>query len=391
LTEELTGDLDRLRAAGLWRMLRGISARDRARVQCEGRWLVDFSSNDYLGLASDVRIAAAARVSLETTSVGAAAARLVSGNHLVHDELESALARYKRSEAALLFSSGYMANVGAIPALVGRRDVIYADELNHASLIDGCRLSRAEVRIVPHRDVGALRSALAADSGKFRRRLLVVDAVFSMDGDLYPLDALVQAAREFNAWTYVDDAHGTGVLGREGRGSAEHWGVEGRVDVLMGTLGKALGVSGAFVAGSRVLIDFLLNRARSFIFSTGTSPALAAAVLESLRICEAEPWRRQGTRDNARAVREGLCALGHEIPGEPDGHVIPVVLKEPDVTMRVGAALAERGFLVGAIRPPTVPLGTARLRITVSASHEPSQIDGLLGALGGVLPRERGA
>ena len=387
LEDELRDELSLLQTAGLLRKLRRTANRNGAEVRCGDRTLIDFSSNDYLGLASDARIARAARDAIGADGVGAAAARLVSGNHHLHEQLENAIARFKRSEAALLFSSGYMANIGAIPALVGRRDVIYADELNHASLIDACRLSRAELRVIPHRDTAALAAAVSSDGGRFRRQLIVVDSVFSMDGDIYPLDSLVAIARDHGAWTYIDDAHGTGVLGATGRGAAEYWRVEGEVDVLMGTLGKALGVSGAFVAGSRALVEYLLNRARSFVFTTGTPPLLAAAAIEALSIVEAEPWRRERLRENARQLRCGLAALWREAAGEDDGHIVPLVLGDADITMRAGAELFERGFLVGAIRPPSVPMGGSRLRVTVSAAHDHGHIAGLLAALGEVLPR----
>ncbi|HET6764747.1 MAG TPA: 8-amino-7-oxononanoate synthase, partial [Longimicrobiaceae bacterium] len=293
----LTGEMAALERAGLRRALRPVASRSGAEVVLsDGRGAVDFSSNDYLGLAGDPRVAEAACAALHAHGTGAAAARLISGDHALHGELERELAALKGCQSALLFSSGYAANIGAIPALVGRGDAIYADALNHASLIDGCRLSRAEIRVFPHRDVTALDAMLRADAGRFRRRMIVVDAVFSMDGDLFPLYALVDVAREHGAWTYVDDAHGTGVLGATGRGSAEHWGVEGRLDVVMGTLGKALGTSGAFIAGSAILRDHLLNRARAFVFSTAPPPALSAATLAALRIARDEPWRRERLR-----------------------------------------------------------------------------------------------
>jgi 8-amino-7-oxononanoate synthase len=366
----LSSELDRLTESGLRRTLAAVDPTLR-----------DFASNDYLALAHDPRLARAATEALAHGPFGAGAARLISGTHPLHLELEAALASYKRTEAALLFGSGYLANIGAIPALVGPRDAIYADRLNHASLIDGCRLSRAEVRTFAHNDIAALADMLDADRGNFRRRLIVVDSVFSMDGDLAPLCEIVPLARTYDAWTYVDDAHGTGVLGREGRGAASHWGVDGQIDVLMGTLGKALGTSGAFVAGSRTLIDFLINRARSFIFTTATPPALAAATLEALRIAEAEPERRIRVRDAARRLRSGLAALGYPLDGPSDSHIIPVPIGDADRTMQVGAALGARGFLVGAVRPPTVPAGTSRLRLTVSAAHAPADIDALLAAL----------
>ena len=388
LDDALAAELGELERAGLRRSLRTVEKREGAVVSVDGRPAVDFSSNDYLGLAADPRIADAAARALREAGTGGAAARLISGNHPLHEALEAELARFKGTDAALLFSSGYAASTGALPALAGRGDALYSDALNHASLIDGCRLSRAALRVFPHLDIDALDAALDEDRGRFRRRWIVVDSVFSMDGDLFPLDRLVEVARRHGAWIYLDDAHGTGVLGAHGRGAAEHWGVEGEIDVTMGTLGKALGTAGAFVAGSRALRDLLLNRARSFVFTTATPPALAAAALEALRIARAEPWRRDRLRAAARRLREGLRSIGIAVDGEPDGHVVPVMIGGEDETMRAGNLLRERGFLVGAVRPPTVPPGTSRLRLTLSAAHTNAQIDALLAALADVLPRE---
>lgn len=383
----LRRDLAVLDRADLRRETHPVRARRGAAVSAAGRPAVDFSSNDYLGLAGDPRIASAIAAALDREGTGAAAARLISGTNELHEQLEAALARFKGTEAALLFGSGYAANTGAIPALASRGDVIYADALNHASLIDGCRLSRAEVKIFPHLDVERLDDMLRDDAERDGRRWIVVDAVFSMDGDLFPLDALVALAREHAAFTYVDDAHGTGLLGANGRGSAERWNVEHQVDVNMGTLGKALGTTGAFIAGSQPLRDWLLNRARAFVFTTAAPPAFAAGTLEALRIVEAEPWRRDQLRANARAIRDGLGLLGYEPTGEADGHIVPVIIREAAETARIGAALRERGLLVGAVRPPTVPLGSSRLRITASAAHTPEQIARLMEALRDLLPR----
>ncbi len=377
----LSQELAALAGAGLQRTLRALHAREGARIAHQTRGLRDFSSNDYLGLASDPRLADAAARALRTAGTGAAAARLISGHHELHAELERAIAQFTGAEATLLFPSGYMANVGAIPALVGRGDAIYSDVANHASLIDGCRLSRADLHVVPHADVAALERALERQRGKHRRRLIVIEGIYSMGGDLYPLDTLVPLARRHDAWIYLDDAHGMGVLGPSGRGSAEHWGVASGIDVTMGTLGKACGVAGAYVAGSRVLVDYLTNRARAFVYTTGSPPALAAAALAALGILAREPERRERLRANARHLRAGLAARGLGLAGPEDGHIVPVVIGASDVAMRVGAALDAAGFLVGAIRPPTVPDGTARLRITVSAAHDAAVIDALLDAL----------
>lgn len=383
---DLAARLAELERAGLRRVPRPAERREGAEVMIDGRSVIDFSSNDYLGIAADPRVAGAAAAALGEAGTGAGAARLISGTHPLHERLEREIADFKRAPAALLFASGYAANTGAIPALVGRGDAVYSDALNHASLIDGCRLSRAEPRIFPHRDLDALDRMLRDDAGRFARRMIVVDAVFSMDGDLFPLDRLAELARTHGAWTYVDDAHGTGVIGPNGRGTAEHFGVEDAIDVRMGTLGKALGTAGAFVAGSGRLREWLLNRARPFVFSTATPPALAAATLQALRIVREEPWRRERLRDNARRLRDGLASIGHNISGEPDGHIVPVLIGAVERTMRTGDALRERGFLTGAVRPPTVPPGGSRLRITLSAAHTAEQIDRLLDALRTELP-----
>lgn len=386
LDDALTRELETLSRAGLRRSMRSVERGEGAMINLDGRPVVDFSSNDYLGIANDPRVArAASDLLLQSNSTGSAAARLISGTHPVHLALERELARFKNAEAALLFASGYAANTGTIPAIVGRRDVIYADELNHASLIDATRLSRAEVRVFPHGDIAALRAMLQDDVGKFRRRLVVVDGVFSMDGDLFPLNELAPLAREFGAWTFVDDAHATGLLGAHGRGSAEHFGVEGEIDIVMGTLGKALGTAGAFVSGSATLIEYLMNRARAFIFTTAAPAAVAAATREALHIVQQEPWRRDRLAENTCRLRSGLRDMGHSAGGDPAGYIIPVMIGGAEQTSATGKALCAAGFLVGAVRPPTVPMGKSRLRITASAAHTPEQISGLLAALRSVL------
>lgn len=375
---KLQEHLDALESQGLRRSLRRIDRRSGALLHIGSRSYVDFASNDYLGLASDERIANAAADALHIDSTGFAAARSISGNHALHEELERSIASYKRTEAALLFTSGYAANLGAIPALIKRGDAVYTDKLNHASLIDGCRLSRAEVRIFPHRDIDALRRMMAMDTG-FRRKMIVVDSVFSMDGDLFPLDELVAVAREAGAWTYVDDAHATGVLGERGTGSLEHFGVEGDIDIVMGTLGKALGTAGAFIAGSKTLVQFLVNRARSFVFTTASPPAMAAATIEAIRIAQEESWRRVKLGTNAERLRSALAPIlpDHCFARSSSPHILPVIVGSSERVVQIGAELQNRGFMVGVVRPPSVPPGTARLRITSSALHTEEQIDAL--------------
>lgn len=385
LDHALSLELAALEEKGLRRVLRPLTDRRGARVREGDRVLVDFASNDYLGLASHPALAEAAARALVEAGTGAAAARLIAGHHELHATLERRLAEFLGTERALLFPAGYMANIGAIPSLVDRNDGIYSDVLNHASLIDGCRLSRAEVHRIPHGDPAALEQALARTGERYRRRLVVVEGLFSMDGDLYPLDVLVHLAERYDAWVYLDDAHAVGVLGPSGRGTVEHWGVAD-IPIRVGTLGKAFGTAGAFVAGSATLIDYLTNRARAFVYTTATPPALAAATLAALDVLVREPERRERVRTNARALRASLAAQGRSVPGPSDGHIVPVVLGSSEAVMAAGAALRDAGFLVGAVRPPTVPAGRGRLRITVSAAHTSEEIEGLLEALRRTLP-----
>jgi 8-amino-7-oxononanoate synthase len=385
MNDVLGDELQLLQAAGLRRAMRSVKQRNAGTVLLQGERIADFASNDYLGLAADARVARAASAVLQAEGTGAGAARLISGNHPIHESLERALSRFKSCERSLLFPSGYMVNMGVIPALVQEGDVIYSDSLNHASLIDGCRLSKATLRVFAHCDVAALTQMLHADRGQYRRALIVVEGVFSMDGDIFPLDGLVDVANRYGAWTYVDDAHGTGVCGATGAGAIEQCGVTGKIDVVVGTLGKSLGTSGAWVSGSNALVDFLISRARSFIFTTGTPPALAAAALEALRIAEVESWRREAVRDRSRRVRDRLRSAGHDITGSEDGHIIPVVIGDPNRTMAAVMEMRRRGFLIGGVRPPTVPVGTSRLRISVSAVHPLALVDSLAANLIDVL------
>jgi 8-amino-7-oxononanoate synthase len=381
LDDTLTAELSALRARGLERSLRTVGRRHGAAVETAKGPAVDFSSNDYLGLASDERLIAAATRALHEHGVGATASRLIGGNGPEHEALDLAIAEFFGAERALSFSSGYAANVGIIPALVGREDVIFADALNHASLIDGCRLSHATVHVYPHADADALESMLDARRASARRALIVTDGVFSMDGDNAPLARIVELAQRFDAWTYLDDAHAVGVIGEGGRGSASGAGIHGEVDVTVGTLGKAFGAAGAFAYGSAALCGYLLNRARSFVFSTGMLPAQAAAAREAIRIAGTEPERRERVLANARQLRAALRNVGVEPVGDDTAHIVPVLVGDAERTMQIGAALAERGFLIGAVRPPTVPEGTSRLRITVCAAHTDAQIRDLVGAL----------
>jgi 8-amino-7-oxononanoate synthase len=362
-----------------------VGRRDGAIVETERGLAVDFSSNDYLGLASDPRLADAATRAALDQGLGAGGSRLISGNNPEHEALEADVAAFFDAEAALTFSSGYAANVGIIPALVGREDAIFADALNHASLIDGCRLSRAAVHVYPHADAAALETLLARHRAGARRAVIVSDGVFSMDGDRAPLADLVDLARRFDAWSYIDDAHAVGVIGDRGRGTASAADRHGEVDVTIGTFGKSFGAAGAFVYGSSTLRAFLLNRARSFVFSTAVPPSQAAACRAGLRAAVDEPWRRDDVRANAGALRAQLGEQGIVVLGQDDAHILPIVIGDAERVVAVGRTLAESGFLVGAVRPPTVPDGSSRLRVTVSAAHTPAQIGELTHVLQRVL------
>ena len=385
LDDALQAGLDALRDRDLERSLRVVARHEGAVVDTKLGTAVDFSSNDYLGLATHPRLAEAATNAIKEFGIGSGASRLISGNNPEHVALESELADYFEAEQALTFASGYAANVGIIPALVGRGDAIFADTLNHASLIDGCRLSRATVHVYPHLDVGALATLLEEHRGAARRALIVTDGLFSMDGDRAPIADIVDLARQHDAWTYVDDAHAVGVLGVDGRGSASAARRLGEVDVTVGTLGKAFGVAGAFVYGSSTLIQYLMNRARSFIFSTAMMPAQAAAAREALRMIRFEPTHREKLLANAIRMTRMLHGAGIEAMGGAGAHIVPIMIGDAGEAVMVGSQLVTRGYLVGAVRPPTVPNGSSRLRITVSAAHTPLQIGGLAETLAGIL------
>jgi 8-amino-7-oxononanoate synthase len=377
LDQELAAELTRLEAAGLRRVLRPLASGSAAEVTIDGRPVLLLSSNNYLGLADHPRVVAASCEAIRRWGCGAGASRLISGHLDLHAEVEAQLAAFKGTEAALLFPSGYQANVGTIGALVGRGDHVFSDALNHASIIDGCRLSRASVHVYPHRDTRTLEGLLAT-TPRGGRRVIVTDSVFSMDGDRAPLRDLVALARAYHTSLFLDEAHAAGVLGPRGAGLAEEEGLADAVAVQMGTLGKALGGAGAYIAGSRALVDLVANRARSFVYTTGLAPAAVAAAGAALRVIAAEPeWRTRLLRTTAR-LRQGLAAAGLRTEG--DTHIIPVMLGDNALAVRFAEALLERGVLAHAIRPPTVPAGTARLRVTPMATHTDAQIDRALHA-----------
>ena len=381
------GTLAERQAQGLYRRPRLLECRDGVHARLEGRDCLVFCSNDYLGLADHPVISAALAQAASEVGTGSGAAHLISGHHREHEALESELADWVGRPRALLFSTGYMANMGVINALAEPGDTVYEDVLNHASLLDGGWLSRGRMQRYAHGDVAALDAALAQTSG---RALIATDAVFSMDGDLAPLPALAELAARREALLVVDDAHGFGVLGN-GPGSVAHFGLTpDQVPVYIGTLGKALGTFGAFVAGSETLIDYLIQRARTYIYTTAPPPALAAATRAALGLARQDAWRREHLVDLVTRFRDGARRLGLPLMAS-DTPIQPLWVGDAARAMALGAALLEAGYWVTPIRPPTVPPGTARLRITLTAAHTPGQVEGLLGALAHCLDAPAGA
>jgi 8-amino-7-oxononanoate synthase len=392
LLAALERDLAALAAAGLKRSRRTLESAPGARVVVDGRQLVAFASNDYLGLANHPDVVAAARDGAARWGTGAAASHLVCGHFAPHAALEAELAAFVgpcEEARALTFSSGYLANLAILTALAGRSDAVFADRLNHACLNDGALLSRAELVRYPHGDVAALARRLAASTAK--RKVIATDAVFSMDGDIAPLPALLSLAEEHDAWLVVDDAHGFGVLGdgaHGGRGTLAHFGLASERIVYMGTLGKAAGVAGAFVAAHRAVIETLLATARSYVFTTAAPPMLAEALRASLRVLARDHARRARLHELIGRFRDRMRATPWTLL--PSATPIqPVVVGDNATAMALAAALWDRGFWVPAIRPPTVPVGTARLRITLTAAHSDDDVDALADAFADLVPAFR--
>lgn len=371
-------ELRELEAANLMRSMRQVSGSQGREIAVDGRKVLNFSSNNYLGLADDARIVQAAEESLRREGFGSGASRLVCGNLCSHQQLEEAVARFKGAERCLFFTSGYMANVGIISALFNREDLIASDKLNHASIIDGILLSRAENKRYPHKDMAALEEILK-DGAKYRRRVIITDSVFSMDGDCAPLQEIVALARRYDTLIMIDEAHAFGVLGENGRGLAEHLGVENEIDIQMGTLSKAAGTFGAYCCGSSSLIELVLNRARSFVYTTGLPPSVAAAGCRAVEIMTQEPERRLQLLKNARYVYDGLKSLGFNTM-DSQTPIIPVVLGGAALCVEFSKRLMDRGIFVQAIRPPTVPVNTCRLRVTVMSTHTREDMDRLIAA-----------
>jgi 8-amino-7-oxononanoate synthase len=382
MTPDLDKALDRLRTAGLYRRRRVQGRPQQPESIVDGRPMLSFCSNDYLGLANHPEVIDALRRGAERWGVGSGAAHLVNGHSAAHHALEEELADFTGRPRALLFSTGYMANLGLVSALTGRGDTVWQDRLNHASLLDGALLSRATLRRYPHTDTAELDRLI----GDRDTRMIASDGVFSMDGDLAPLPALALIAKRADARLLVDDAHGLGVLGREGRGTLDHFGLDSeQVPILMGTLGKAFGTFGAFVAGSDALIEILIQRARSYIYTTATPPALAEATRTSLALARREDWRREYLQALIVRFRTGANQLGLPLSESPTP-IQPLIAGSSRQALAWAGELESRGILVGAIRPPTVPEGSARLRVCLSAAHTETMVDRLLDALAALHP-----
>jgi len=370
---EISERLQELEGLGLSRRLRQISGPQGPTVLLDGKPVLLLCSNNYLGLADHPRVREAAAEAAMRWGVGAGASRLVSGSMTIHRRLEERLAAFEHSEACLLFGSGYLANLGVIGALAGEGDVIFSDELNHASIVDGCRLSRAEVVVYRHRDIEHLDWCMRKHGERRAGRLIVTDSVFSMDGDIAPLAHIDELANIYEARIVVDEAHATGNVGPDGRGAVAAAGLEGEIDVVIGTLGKALGSYGAYACGSNEMIQYLINTARSMIFSTAPGPPAVAGALAALELLEERPHRVARLRSNARVLRTALAAEGFPV-AESEMHIIPLVVGDERAAMRLCQHAIELGVFAQAIRPPTVPAGTSRLRLTAMASHTPTEL-----------------
>jgi 8-amino-7-oxononanoate synthase len=375
--------LEKLRAEDRYRFLRRVETAQESRITLDGEPVLLFCSNNYLGLANHPDLRAAAREAVDRYGCGSGASRLISGNMSLHEELEERLARFKQYPACILFGSGYAANVGVLSSLMERGDIIFSDALNHASIIDGCRLSRADVRIYRHRDTEHLESLIRAATG-YRKRLIVTDTLFSMDGDLAPLPDLVGLARRHECLLMLDEAHAIGVMGSNGRGAAEHYGLGDAADISVGTLGKALGSFGAFAVCRPAVREFLVNHARSLIYSTSLPPPVLGAAAKALEILEAEPERRERLGENANRLAQGIRALGFSVP-EPVTPIQSVIMGEEAKAMSLCEQLLQRGVYAQGIRPPTVPPETSRIRFSLMATHTDEDIRVALDALASSL------
>lgn len=375
----ITQRLNELKEQGVYRKLAVLESPSGARSIINGKEVINLSSNNYLGLANNPRLKKAAMEALEKWGVGAGAVRTIIGTMSIHEELERKLAEFKHVEAVLVFQSGFTANAGAIPAVVDKGDVIISDELNHASIIDGCRLSRADVVRYKHSDMKDLERVINEVKDKYNTKLIITDGVFSMDGDIAKLPEIVELAEKYGCLTYVDDAHSSGVLGKSGRGSADHFGLHGRVDIQIGTLSKAIGVVGGYVAGNKNLIDWLNHRGRPFLFSTAAPPSVVAACLEAINILSESSELTDRLWDNARYLKNGLNKMGFNT-GKSETPITPVIAGEDRKAIELSKRLFEEGVFAQSIVFPTVPRDGARVRTIVTAAHTKKDLDDALNA-----------
>lgn len=378
----LGDDLHTLREQGLYRRLRVLDGEQKAHTSIDHRSVVNLSSNNYLGLTTHPKLRERALEAVRRLGVGSGSVRPLAGTMEIHMELERRLAAFKQTEAAVVFQSGFTANAGTVSSILGRDDVIISDELNHASIIDGARLSRATIKVFSHRDVAAARR-LVEELPRAQRKLIITDGVFSMDGDLGPLPELCDLADEFGCIMMVDDAHASGVFGRNGRGTVDHFNMHGRVDIQVGTLSKAIGALGGYVAGSRALIEFLYHRARPFLFSTSHPPSVAAACLAAIDVLETEPQLIEHLWANTRFLKSGLEALGFDT-GTSESPITPVIVGEGALAMKLSDRLFEEGVFAQGIGFPTVPRGKARVRTIVTATHAREELQFALDCFGRV-------
>jgi 8-amino-7-oxononanoate synthase len=372
-------DLARIKDKKLFRSLTELETGQFPEIKIDGKPYILLASNNYLGLSVEPRVVEAAGHALKKYGAGSGGSRLVSGSTDLHRELEDRIAYFKNTEAAILFSSGYLANIGIISSLLGEGDIAYSDLLNHASIIDGCRLSRADIKIYRHLDTRHLESLLHSDKNRKSKKLIVTDTVFSMDGDLAPLPRLIELAEDFGCMLMVDEAHATGVLGERGSGATEYFGVEERIPVVMGTLSKAIGSHGGYVAGSRELIDFIRNRVRSYIFDTSLPASSLAASIAAIDIIENEPGGRERLWRLIKRFKSGIEDIGLTVLPS-DSAIIPVLIGEAEPALEFAAAVRENGVYTPAVRPPSVEKGKCRIRATLMASHTDEHIDIALSA-----------
>ncbi len=379
----ISDELIKIKESGLYRELKVVGNAQDTYIEIEGKTFLSFCSNNYLGLANHPSVVKAVKDAVGKYGWGAGASRLVSGNMTLHETLEGEISRFKEKEAAIVFPTGYMANLGAISTLVSNGDLVICDKLNHASIIDGCRLSGADFRVYAHCNMDKLENILRKSS-KYNRKLIVTDSVFSMDGDLAPLPDIVRIAGKYKAMVMVDEAHGTGVFGENGRGVVEHFNLNKEVDVVMGTLSKAIGSLGGYVTGEIDLINYLRNKARSFMYTTALPPAVCAASIAGIKLIQEDPSMRESLWYNVRFIKDKLRSLNINMISS-ESQIIPILIGDAQKAVEISKLLYKRGILIPAIRPPTVPVNSSRLRMTVMSSHTQGDLERLIEALSEVL------